>query len=123
MKPQRKRTTPQAAVAPGSKRPLRHSAAIAALCALTLLVYANSFGAGFTLDNKGLLLEDPRLRAVSSENVQQIFDRTYWWPHGESGLYRPVTTFSYLFNYSVLGSGGQRGERWLTPGGRTSCGD
>ena len=113
MKLQRKRATPQAAVA-GSERPVRHSAAIAALCALTLLVYANSFRAGFTLDNKGLLIEDPRLRAASSENVQQIFDHTYWWPHGESGLYRPVTTLSYLFNYSVLGNGGDpEGYHWV----------
>ena len=29
---------------------------------------------------------------------------TYWWPYGESGLYRPLTTLSYLFNYAVLGN-------------------
>jgi protein O-mannosyl-transferase len=81
---------------------LRQPAAMAALCALTLLVYANSFGAGFTLDNKGLILDDSRLRAADSENVHQILDHTYWWPQGESGLYRPVTTLSYLFNYAVL---------------------
>jgi hypothetical protein len=56
------------------------------------------------VDNKGLLIEDPRLRSASAGNVRQILDHTYWWPKGESGLYRPVTTLSYLFNYSVLGN-------------------
>jgi len=45
-----------------------------ALSLLSLLVYANSFRAGFTLDNKGLLIEDPRLRTVSAENVHEILD-------------------------------------------------
>lgn len=81
---------------------------------LTLLVYANSLSAGFTLDNKGLLIEDPRLRAANGENIRQIVDHTYWWPQGESGLYRPVTTLSYLFNYSVLGNGVEpEGYHWV----------
>jgi tetratricopeptide (TPR) repeat protein len=96
------------------KRSLRQPAAIAALCLLTLLVYANSLRAGFTLDNKGLLIEDARLRSASAENVRQILDHTYWWPKGESGLYRPVTTLSYLFNYSVLGNSGEpEGYHWV----------
>jgi hypothetical protein len=85
-----------------------------ALCALTLLAYANSFRAGFALDNKALLLDDSRLRAASAENVQQILDHTYWWPVGESGLYRPVTTLSYLFNYAVLDDRDQpAGYHWI----------
>jgi protein O-mannosyl-transferase len=102
VKSQRTRSAPQAAAAPVRTRWLRHPAAMAALCALTLLVYANSFGAGLTLDNKGLIVGDSRLRAAGSENVRQILNHTYWWPQGESGLYRPVTTLSYLFNYAVL---------------------
>ena len=74
------------------------------LCILTLLAYSNSFSAGFALDNRGLLLEDPRIREASPEHLQQIVQHTYWWPYGESGLYRPVTTLSYLFNYAVLGN-------------------
>jgi hypothetical protein len=38
-----------------------------ALSLLSLLVYANSFRAG-------LLIEDPRLRTVSAENVHEILD-------------------------------------------------
>ena len=39
---------------------------------------------------------------MSSSNIGLIFQHTYWWPHGESYLYRPVATLSYLFNYAVL---------------------
>jgi hypothetical protein len=85
-----------------------------ALVLLTLLVYSNSFHGGFVLDNRGLLLNDPRLRDASSANVQLILDHTYWWPNGESGLYRPFTTLSYLFNYAVLGNRDHPGGyHWL----------
>jgi hypothetical protein len=42
------------------------------LCALTLLVYSNSFRTEMVLDSKGLL-HDPRIRAATSENVALIF--------------------------------------------------
>src|ERR1700751_2720889 len=76
-----------------------------ALCLLTLLAWSNSFSAGFALDNRGLILEDTRVRDASPDNLALIFQHTYWWPYGESGLYRPFTTLSYLFNYAILGSG------------------
>jgi protein O-mannosyl-transferase len=75
-----------------------------ALLLLTAAVYSNSLGAGFVLDGRGLILEDARVHAVTAENVRNIVQHTYWWPYGESGLYRPVTTFSYLLNYAILGN-------------------
>jgi protein O-mannosyl-transferase len=72
---------------------------------LTAIAYANSLGAGFAFDSKGLILQNARVQAATSENVALIFDRSYWWPIGESGLYRPLTTLSYLFNYAILGNG------------------
>jgi tetratricopeptide (TPR) repeat protein len=84
--------------------PVPHLLAAAALCVAALIAYANSFQAGFTLDNKILLLQDPRIRDATAENIGLIFQHTYWWPHGESYLYRPFATFSYLFNYAVLGN-------------------
>jgi len=78
--------------------------AAAVLALLTLLAFSNSFSAGFVLDNKGLLLQDPRLRELTGKNIRLILQHTYWWPAGESGLYRPFTTLSYLFNYAVLGN-------------------
>jgi tetratricopeptide (TPR) repeat protein len=71
---------------------------------LTLIAFSNSFTTGFALDNKMLLLGDPRIRQVSAANLGLILRHTYWWPNGESGLYRPLTTLSYLFNYSILGN-------------------
>jgi hypothetical protein len=83
---------------------LRGAWATIGLCAATLLAYSNTFHAGFSLDSKGILLEE-RIRAATWENLRLILRHTYWWPYGESGLYRPLTTLSYLFNYAVLGNG------------------
>jgi tetratricopeptide (TPR) repeat protein len=93
---------------------LRQWLAVLALCAVTLLAYSNSFSAGFTFDNKGLLLQDPRIREATPQNIGLILHKTYWWPYGESGLYRPITTLTYLFNYSILGNGDQpAGYHWI----------
>ena len=56
------------------------------------------------LDSRGLILLDPRLREATAANIGLIVDHTYWWPNGESGLYRPFATLSWLFNYTVLGN-------------------
>jgi hypothetical protein len=76
---------------------------------LTLLAYANSFDGGFVLDNKGLILNDPRLREATAANLRLILQHTYWWPTGEGGVYRPLTTLTYLFNYAILGNRDQPG--------------
>ena len=84
------------------------------LCLVTLAVYSNSFGAGFVMDNRGLILQDARVHAATAENAELIFGHTYWWPYGESGLFRPLTTLSYLFNYAVLGNGAHpAGYHWI----------
>ena len=88
-----------------SRSPLLSHAAIAAgLCVLVIAAYANAFSTGFVLDSQQLVLNDPRVHAATAENVGLIINRSYWWPYGESGLYRPLTTLSYLLNYAVLGS-------------------
>src|SRR5262245_33982247 len=80
----------------------------AALVLLALLAYSNSFDAGFTLDNHGIL-RDPRVQQATAQNVRLIFSHGYWWPNGEAGLYRPLTTLTYLFNHAILGDGNQPG--------------
>jgi hypothetical protein len=50
-----------------------HALLLSALFALTLLAYANSFPTGFPLDNRFLILEDPRLAAATSANLNLIF--------------------------------------------------
>src|ERR1700678_3390949 len=92
----------------GSPTPLlsssKHLLAAAALSLLTILAFWNSFGSGFVLDNRGLLLNDPRLREATASNLRLIWQHTYWWPTGEGGVYRPFTTLTYLFNYAILGN-------------------
>jgi hypothetical protein len=77
----------------------------AALFAIALLAYANSFSSGLVQDAQALLTLDDRIRALTAANLRLIFDKTYWWPKVADGLYRPVTTLSLLFNYAVLGNG------------------
>jgi len=57
---------------------------------------------GFAGDNRFVLLEDTRLQEDNTENLRNIFTQEYGWPQKASGLYRPLTTLSYWFNYSVL---------------------
>src|SRR5437764_14916740 len=78
----------------------------AALVLLAIVAYANSFGGGFALDSRGLILDDARVHEWTPGNLAQIWRHTYWWPNGETGLYRPFTTVSFLINYAVVGNGG-----------------
>ena len=84
----------------------RHALVLALLAGLILAAYANSFQAGFPYDNQGVILEDQRIQAASAGNLSRIFHQNYWGAIWESGLYRPVTTLSYLFNYTILGNAG-----------------
>jgi tetratricopeptide (TPR) repeat protein len=88
--------------------PLRlHVLALALLSLLVLGAYANSFQSEFVQDNRAVILEDMRLQAADAKSLTSIMAHSYWWPTTEAGLYRPVTTLSYLFNYSLLGNGAQ----------------
>ena len=75
-----------------------------ALGLLALAAYSNSFQADLVTDSAVLVKQDPRIREASAENVGNILHHGYWWPSFESDLYRPVTTLSFLFNYSALGN-------------------
>ena len=72
---------------------------------MTLAAYGNSFRAGFLFDSTQIILQDARLRAATAGNVRLILASEYWFP----GLYRPLTTLTYLFNYAVVGGGAQPG--------------
>src|SRR5262249_32656812 len=87
--------------------------AMASLAVLTLLAFSNSFSAEFPLDARGLVLQDSRVHEATSQNIQAILQHSYWWHRGPSGLYRPLTTLSYLFDFAVLGYGEQgAGYHW-----------
>ena len=84
-----------------------------ALCAVALLAYSNSFGAGFTLDN-GVLLKEGQIHEATRQNIGLILQHSYWWPIVESSVYRPLTISSFLFNYAVLGNGEHpAGYHWI----------
>jgi tetratricopeptide (TPR) repeat protein len=68
------------------------------------VAYAGSFQAGFVFDSRAIILENPRIRAATIENVRLIVSEDYWQPHAAGGLYRPLATLSYLFNHAVLGN-------------------
>jgi hypothetical protein len=111
-----KTTMPKQPAAPGGR--LNLTLALALVCLsialLALAAYSTSFGAGFPLDNEGLILRDSRVHALTAGNLSAIVQHSYWWPTAESGLYRPVTTLSYLFNYTVLGEAGNpAGYHWV----------
>ena len=84
-----------------------------ALCAIALVAYSNSFHAGFTLDN-AVLLQEKQINAATLRNIELILGHSYWWPTVETGLYRPFTILSFLFNYAVLGNGDRpEGYHWI----------
>jgi protein O-mannosyl-transferase len=96
--------------------PERRTGILAAgvLAIIALLAWRNSVEAGFVFDNKTLLLEDTRIQKVTPENIALILHHTYWWPNEDSGLYRPLTTLSYLFNYAILGEADRpAGYHWI----------
>ena len=85
-------------------RPKAIGAPIAALWLAALLAYSNSFGAALVLDSNGVILEDSRVTAATRDNVRGILTGEYWPGSTQSGLYRPVTKLTYLFDYAILGS-------------------
>jgi tetratricopeptide (TPR) repeat protein len=84
------------------------------LWALTLAAYSNSFQGAILFDNAPALLQDPRTRAVTAQNIGAILTEGYWRNNPASGLYRPVTTLSYLLNYAVFDDGANpAGYHWF----------
>ena len=103
-----KPASPRKPAQPPAHRPARVLTdwkARAALAAIALAAYANSFSSGLVQDAQALLTLDDRIRALTLHNLRLIFERTYWWPKVADGLYRPITTLSLLFNYALLGGG------------------
>ena len=61
-----------------------------------------------------MILQDSRIRAATAENLHLILTKEYWYNRVTTGLYRPLTTFSYLLNYAVFGDGPDpAGYHWV----------
>ena len=60
------------------------------------------------------ITRDARIQAVTPQNLRLILTEEYWHGSTTSGLYRPLTTFSYLLNYAVFGNGTHpAGYHWV----------
>src|SRR5581483_7661877 len=106
------------AVLPQTSTPawLRHALIILALWTCALIAYSNSFNGAFVFDNS-IILQDSRIKAFTPENVDLILTQEYWYQTAMTGLYRPLTTFTYLLNYTLLGDGSQPpGYHWINLG-------
>jgi tetratricopeptide (TPR) repeat protein len=111
-----KRQRPRETVQPAAKQALsgRHTWRLAAVWGLLLIAYSNSFQSGLVFDNASILAQDPRIRAVTPRNIESILTGGYRYTHPHAGLYRPLTTLSYLLNYAVLGNGSlPAGYHWI----------
>jgi len=79
-----------------------HGWRIAALWIFVAVAYSNSFEAGLVFDSAAIIGQDPRIREATPNNVRLILTGDYWYANPTSGLYRPVTTLSYLMNYAAF---------------------
>ncbi len=104
MRPGRKVSVREKAPQPRRVANRPHLLAIAAIWAVVLVAYSNSFSTALIFDNTPIILQDPRIRAATADNLHQILRGEYWYTQLGNGLYRPLTTLSYLFNYTVLGN-------------------
>ena len=93
-----------AALSRAARPAAKHALLLAAVIGVTLLAYVHSFHAPFLLDNADVILKDARVHAVTPVQLHRILTQEYW-ETANNGLYRPLTTLSFLFNYAVLGNG------------------
>jgi protein O-mannosyl-transferase len=108
---------------PTAKRPVaargerqgwrRHGWRLLSIWSLLLIAYSNSFQAGLVFDNHSVIGQDPRIREATPQNIASILTGGYRYSTNTAGLYRPLTTFSYLLNYAVFGNGSRpAGYHW-----------
>jgi Flp pilus assembly protein TadD len=72
--------------------------------ALAAAVFANTLGAGFTLDDVEIVRENPATRSLA--NLPRLFATDYWdaWEYADHTLYRPVTVATYALQHAVHGT-------------------
>ncbi len=109
--------TPEQRAPPTRDRPRwrwRHAWRLFALWVLLLITYSNSFQSGLVFDNASVIGQDPRIRQTTPHNLASILTGQYRHDKPSAGLYRPLTTLSYLLNYALLGNGPRsQGYHWI----------
>jgi protein O-mannosyl-transferase len=84
------------------------------LWGLLWIAYSNSFQAGLVFDNSTIIGQDPRIRQATPQSIASILSGGYRDADVAAGLYRPLTTLSFLLNYAVLSDGLRpEGYHWL----------
>jgi tetratricopeptide (TPR) repeat protein len=85
-----------------------------AIWGLLFIAYSNSFHSGLVFDNASVIGQDPRIRQATPENIASILTGGYRYSKPTAGLYRPMTTFTYLLNYAVFGDAARPpGYHWV----------
>jgi tetratricopeptide (TPR) repeat protein len=109
------RPTARQPVADEAKRQnFGHAWRLLAIWGLLAIAYSNSFQAGLVFDNLPVIAQDPRIRQATPQNIASILTRGYRDSTSGAGLYRPLTTVSYLLNYTALGNGSRPpGYHWV----------
>lgn len=73
------------------------------LFVVVFTVHHNGLENSFSIDSHALVPGSPRVHAATAETVLSILTTDYWWPYWVSGAYRPLTTLSFLVEFSLLG--------------------
>ncbi|MBZ5618027.1 MAG: cupin domain-containing protein [Acidobacteriia bacterium] len=91
----------------------RHGWRLLAIWGLLFIAYSNSFQAGLVFDNSSVIGQDPRIRQGTPQNIASTLTGGYRYAGATAGLYRPLTTFSFLLNYAMFGNGSRpAGYHW-----------
>src|SRR5688500_9739231 len=81
------------------KTPSPRAAAVL-VCAVAILVYANTLTNQFALDDVTIIEHNPRVHQL--RNLQAIWLTPYWPIYGhELGLYRPLVIFAYALQWNA----------------------
>jgi len=72
-----------------------------AIAAAAVLVYLNTAGNDFVLDDIKLVRDNVRIRSLAG--IPHLFASSYWGAEGAQALYRPLVLATYAMNYAAHG--------------------
>ncbi|MBI5153723.1 tetratricopeptide repeat protein [Candidatus Poribacteria bacterium] len=81
----------------------RDGVLMAALLVLSILIFANSLGNGWVYDDIGMIEKNQRLKTPYDAAV--FFKTSYWDTVEGTGLYRPLTVWSFALEQAWFGPG------------------
>jgi tetratricopeptide (TPR) repeat protein len=82
-----------------------HALSLLLVVAAAVVAYLNAAGGALVFDAKVIVAENPALQTWSADGVRYLFTHDYWQPMATDGLYRPLTTLSFLIDRTLLGHG------------------